>query len=79
MTHSVRATWVAAAFVAGLGFSSAAMAQGSEHRDPIEPINRGNSNLIDSSSLDKYAFVRNLYLQRRAAIVQSGRDAAGVR
>jgi len=235
MTHSVRATWVAAAFVAGLGLSSAALAQGSEHRDPIEPINRGffglnevldtiafkpisavwntvvpkpvrtgvsnvfsnlddvfiganhllqgrgkdamtdfsrvlinstvglgglidvastqnlqkgegdfgqtlgvwgvgpgfymvlpligpstardtvgraarvasdprtymadawsyslrglefvqiradnvgNSNLIDSSSLDKYAFVRNLYLQRRAAIVQSGREAAGVR
>jgi len=235
MTYSVRATWVAAAFVAGLGVSSAAIAQGSEHRDPIEPINRGvfglnevldtiafkpisavwntvvpkpvrtgvsnvfsnlddvfiganhllqgrgkdamtdfsrvlinstvglgglidvastqdlqkgegdfgqtlgvwgvgpgfymvlpligpstardtvgraarvasdprtymadawsyslrglefvqiradnvgNSNLIDSSSLDKYAFVRNLYLQRRAAIVQSGREAAGVR
>jgi len=235
MTNSVRATWVAAAFVAGLSISSAAIAQGSEHRDPIEPINRGffglnevldtiafkpisavwntvvpkpvrtgvsnvfsnlddvfiganhllqgrgkdamtdfsrvlinstvglgglidvastqnlqkgegdfgqtlgvwgvgpgfymvlpligpstardtvgraarvasdprtymadawsyslrglefvqiradnvgNSNLIDSSSLDKYAFVRNLYLQRRAAIVQSGREAAGVR
>ena len=235
MTYSVRATWVAAAFLTGLGLSSVALAQGSEHRDPIEPINRGffglnevldtiafkpisavwntvvpkpvrtgvsnvfsnlddvfiganhllqgrgkdamtdfsrvlinstvglgglidvastqdlqkgegdfgqtlgvwgvgpgfymvlpligpstardtvgraarvasdprtymadawsyslrglefvqiradnvgNSNLIDSSSLDKYAFVRNLYLQRRAAIVQSGREAAGVR
>jgi len=235
MTYSVRATWVAAAFVAGLSFSSAAIAQGSENRDPIEPINRGffglnevldtiafkpistvwntvvpkpvrtgvsnvfsnlddvfiganhllqgrgkdamtdfsrvlinstvgigglidvastqnlqkgegdfgqtlgvwgvgpgfylvlplmgpstardtvgraarvasdprtymadawsysltglefvqikadnvgNANLIDSSSLDKYAFVRNLYLQRRAAIVQSGREAAGAR
>ena len=235
MTYSVRATWVAAAFLTGLGLSSVALAQGSEHRDPIEPINRGffglnevldtiafkpisavwntvvpkpvrtgvsnvfsnlddvfiganhllqgrgkdamtdfsrvlinstvgigglidvastqnlqkgegdfgqtlgvwgvgpgfylvlplmgpstardtigraarvasdprtymadawsysliglefvqikadnvdNANLIDSSSLDKYAFTRNLYLQRRAAIVQSGRDAAGAR
>ena len=43
----------------------------------IKADNVDNANLIDSSSLDKYAFVRNLYLQRRAAIVQSGRDAAG--
>ena len=45
----------------------------------VKADNVGNANLIDSSSLDKYAFTRNLYLQRRAAIVQSGRDAAGVR
>ena len=43
----------------------------------VKADNVGNANLIDSSSLDKYAFTRNLYLQRRAAIVQSGRDAAG--
>jgi phospholipid-binding lipoprotein MlaA len=45
----------------------------------IKADNVGNANLIDSSSLDKYAFTRNLYLQRRAAIVQSGREAAGAR
>jgi len=45
----------------------------------IKADNVDNANLIDSSSLDKYAFTRNLYLQRRAAIVQSGRDAAGAR
>ena len=45
----------------------------------IKADNVDNANLIDSSSLDKYAFSRNLYFQRRAAIVQSGRDAAGVR
>ena len=45
----------------------------------IKADNVDNANLIDTSSLDKYAFTRNLYLQRRAAIVQSGRDAAGVR
>ena len=43
----------------------------------IKADNVDNANLIDASSLDKYAFTRNLYLQRRAAIVQSGRDAAG--
>lgn len=45
----------------------------------IKADNVGNANLIDTSSLDKYAFTRNLYLQRRAAIVQSGREAAGAR
>jgi len=45
----------------------------------IKADNVDNANLIDSSSLDKYAFTRNLYLQRRAAIVQSGREAAGGR
>jgi phospholipid-binding lipoprotein MlaA len=45
----------------------------------VKADNVDNANLINSSSLDKYAFTRNLYLQRRAAIVQSGRDAAGVR
>ncbi len=43
----------------------------------IKADNVDNANLIDSSSLDKYAFTRNLYLQRRAAIIQSGKDAAG--
>ena len=43
----------------------------------VKADNVDNANLIDSSSLDKYAFTRNLYLQRRAAIVQSGREAAG--
>jgi phospholipid-binding lipoprotein MlaA len=37
--------------------------------------NLDNADLIDSSSLDKYAFTRNLYLQRRAALVNAGRDA----
>ena len=54
MTYSVRAGWVAAAFVAGLGFSSAALAQGPEHNDPIEPINRGVFGLNDV--LDTIAF-----------------------
>ncbi len=45
----------------------------------IKADNVDNANLIDTSSLDKYAFTRNLYLQRRAAIVQSGREAAGAR
>lgn len=45
----------------------------------IKADNAANANLIDTSSLDKYAFTRNLYLQRRAAIVQSGREAAGAR
>jgi len=45
----------------------------------IKADNVDNANLIDASSLDKYAFTRNLYFQRRAAIVQSGRDAAGAR
>ena len=45
----------------------------------IKADNVDNANLIDASSLDKYAFTRNLYLQRRAAIVQSGREAAGAR
>jgi len=45
----------------------------------IKADNADNANLIDASSLDKYAFTRNLYLQRRAAIVQSGREAAGAR
>jgi phospholipid-binding lipoprotein MlaA len=39
--------------------------------------NLDNADLISSSSLDKYAFTRNLYLQRRAALVSAGRDAAG--
>ena len=54
MTYSVRATLAAAALVAGLGFASAAMAQGSEHRDPIEPINRGVFGL--NEVLDTIAF-----------------------
>jgi phospholipid-binding lipoprotein MlaA len=37
--------------------------------------NLDNADLIDSSSLDKYSFTRNLYLQRRAALVNAGRDA----
>ncbi len=45
----------------------------------IKADNVDNANLIDTSSLDKYAFTRNLYLQRRAAVVQSGREAAGAR
>ena len=45
----------------------------------IKADNVDNANLIDASSLDKYAFTRNLYLQRRAAVVQSGREAAGAR
>ncbi len=35
-----------------------------------------NANLIDSSSLDKYAFTRNLYAQRREGLVKAGREAA---
>lgn len=38
--------------------------------------NIDNADLIDSSSLDKYAFTRNLYLQRRAALVNAGREAS---
>jgi len=45
----------------------------------IRADNIDNANLIDTSSLDKYAFTRNFYLQRRASIVQSGREAAGAR
>jgi phospholipid-binding lipoprotein MlaA len=45
----------------------------------IKADNVDNAKLIEASSLDKYAFTRNLYLQRRAAIVQSGREAAGAR
>ena len=38
--------------------------------------NAENSNLIDSSSLDKYSFSRSLYMQRRNALVTSGREAS---
>lgn len=32
--------------------------------------------LLDASSFDKYVFVRNLYLQRRAALVREGSETA---
>lgn len=35
--------------------------------------------LLDASSFDKYAFVRNLYLQRRAALVRAGLEGSGAR
>lgn len=33
--------------------------------------------LLDASSFDKYVFVRNLYLQRRAALVRQGIEGSG--
>jgi ABC-type transporter lipoprotein component MlaA len=32
-----------------------------------------NEQLIASSSFDKYAFTRSLFMQRRAALVEAGR------
>jgi phospholipid-binding lipoprotein MlaA len=37
---------------------------------------KANEGLIAASSLDRYVFVRNLYLQRRALLVKAGQDAA---
>ena len=39
--------------------------------------NLENLNLLDSSSLDKYGFMRTVYMQRRESLVTSGRAAAG--
>jgi phospholipid-binding lipoprotein MlaA len=39
--------------------------------------NLENLNLLDSSSLDKYGFMRTVYMQRRESLVNSGRAAAG--
>lgn len=38
---------------------------------------QNNDTLLDVSSFDKYVFVRNLYLQRRAALVRQGVEASG--
>jgi len=35
---------------------------------------KANEGLIAASSLDRYVFIRNLYLQKRALLVKSGRD-----
>jgi phospholipid-binding lipoprotein MlaA len=45
----------------------------------IRADNLENTNLIDSSSLDKYGFTRSLYMQRRDALVKSGKEAAAAR
>lgn len=37
---------------------------------------KANENLVAASSLDRYVFVRNLYLQRRAILVKAGKDIA---
>ena len=37
---------------------------------------KSNENLVAASSLDRYVFVRNLYLQRRAMLVKTGKDIA---
>jgi phospholipid-binding lipoprotein MlaA len=42
----------------------------------IRADNLENTRLIDSSSLDKYGFTRSLYMQRRDALVKSGKAAA---
>ena len=36
---------------------------------------KANEGLIAASSLDRYVFIRNLYLQKRALMVKSGREA----
>jgi ABC-type transporter lipoprotein component MlaA len=35
---------------------------------------KANEGLIAASSLDRYVFIRNLYLQKRALLVKSGHD-----
>ena len=45
----------------------------------IRADNLENTNLIDSSSLDKYGFTRSLYMQRRDRLVTSGKEAASLR
>ena len=37
---------------------------------------QNNETLLDVSSFDKYVFVRNLYMQRRAALVREGLEAS---
>jgi len=40
----------------------------------IRADSKANEGLIAASSLDRYVFVRNLYLQKRALMVKSGRE-----
>jgi phospholipid-binding lipoprotein MlaA len=42
----------------------------------IKADNAENSNIVDSSSLDKYSFTRSLYMQRRNSLVTSGKEAS---